>query len=157
MHFPIIQLLDEPLNEDNAMKESWLAEDEDVLDESDYLSGPYDAEARKKEIGTYLPKLFEGIATVDPEKEVITFLDRETISATLRKDVLGTLADLTDYAKTAPVDRIWYRIRCAGNRFRESRAIFFHHFGETSGRFFENAADHAGKTLYIGTIISAHC
>lgn len=155
--FNIIQLQKEPLNEDNALTEIDINEDSLVCSESDYLRGTVDDDIRRDIIHRDLPGLFEGIATVDPEKETVTFLSRDTIRQTLRKEMAAVAARLMAEATKEEPNMFFWKVRQAGKRFRGCRDMFHIDCPELSGQFFEDAESRHGKTYHVGAIISAHC
>ena len=155
--FNIIQLLKEPLNEDNALTENDINDDDLICSESDYLRGTVDDDIRRDIIRRELPWIFEGIATVDPEKETVTFLSRNTIRQTLRKEMAAVAACLMDAAAKEEPNMFFWKVRKAGERFRECQDMFHIDYPELSGQFFEDAESRHRKTYHIGTIISAHC
>lgn len=156
-NFNIIQLQKEPLNEDNALTEIDINEDSLVCSESDYLRGTVDDDVRRDIIRRVLPGLFKGIATVDPEKETVTFLSRDTIRQTLRKEMAAVAARLMKEAAKEEPNMFFWKVRQAGKRFRGYRGMFYIDYPELSGQFFEDAESRHGMTFYVGAIISAHC
>lgn len=83
MHFPIIKI--EPID---LAREGWDIdlnyEDSCLNEHTDYYGDIYPPEARQRVIESkWLKELLEGIATIDTDKETITFLDKATIQNTL--------------------------------------------------------------------------
>lgn len=155
--FNIIQLQKEPLNEDNALTEEDINKNNLVCSESDYLRGTVDNDVRRDIIRRELPGLFEGIATVDPEKETVTFLSRDTIRQTLQREIATVTARLMEEATKEEPNMFFRKVRLAGERFRGCQDMFHIDYPELSGQFFQDAEDRHGMTYYVGAIISAHC
>lgn len=157
MHFPIIELKDQPIPADERMSESELYDDSCVNYFTDYFGEEYTEAERKEYIKSWaLPKLLEGVAMVDVTHEAIIFLDADTIRASIDKKMLEIAAMIQNKI-------------LKGERFRPNDLGYeadywrdymelFHYEGccHTSGNLVSDAVWYAGKTLYIGAIFDAH-
>lgn len=158
MHFPIIQLDTVPLSE---MKYPHTYDDATILAETDYVGDEYNSEHRKHFIRDILPNSFEGIATVDPEAETITFLDKDTIKHTILnyfKECVSNIKKHIDDVefRDKAVWNVGYAFREFGKYYKSYYYLFFHNgYAQTSIEFLEDYACHP-KVMYIGHIIDAH-
>lgn len=96
MHFPIIKI--EPID---RLRVDWdwdLDHEDGCLNEhSDYYGTIYSPEDRRKVIESkWLKELLDGIATIDTEKETITYLDKRTIQNTLNDYYLQAVSELSE-------------------------------------------------------------
>lgn len=154
MHFPIIKI--EPID---LAREDWDIglgyEDATLNEHTDYYGELYSPEDRKAVIESkWFKELFAGIATIDTEKETITFLDRGTIEKTLQDYYLEAAKSLYYEAQKERVSG--YSFRSAGERFRDFYPLFVEGYGMTSLQFVENAPYRTGQTVQIGNIFDAH-
>lgn len=154
MHFPIIKI--EPID---LPREDWdidLDYEDCTLNEfADYYGEMYTEEERRRVIeAKWLKDLFEGIATIDTEKETITFLDLPTIKNTLAEYYNDETRRLYELAQTGQCSG--YDLRSAGNHWRGYYELFVVDYGQTSMQFIEDATYRAGKTWQIGNIFDAH-
>ena len=154
MHFPIIKI--EPID---LPKEAWSTDldyDDWTLNEhTDYYGDIYNAEERKQVIkSNWLKELFDGIATIDTERETITFLDKQTIRNTLYDYYIQKVQELSEAASQQKLSG--YNFRDAGYRFRGFYTLFMEGYGKTSLQFVEDAQYYAGETWQIGNIFDAH-
>lgn len=154
MHFPIIKI--EPID---LAREDWDIdldyEDACLNEHTDYYGELYDPEARREVIeSVWFKKLLKGIATIDTEKETITFLDKETIQNTLDDYYAQTARELCEAASKQKVSGWDFLV--AGSRFRGFYTLFMEDYGKTSLQFVEDARYYAGETRQIGNIFDAH-
>lgn len=154
MHFPIIKI--EPID---LPREDWDIdlnyEDGTLLEYTDYFGELYTEDKRRRVIESeWLKELLYGIATVDEEKETITFLDAQTIRNTLAEYFNDETRKLYELAQTGECSG--YDIRKAGTHFRDFYTLFVDDYGKTSLDFVEDAVYHAGETCRIGNIFDAH-
>ena len=154
MHFPIIKL--ESLG---TAREDWdidLGYEDSCLNEhTDYYGEIYSPESRREVIESdWLKELLEGIATIDTEKETITFLDKATIQNTLYDYYVQAARELYEGASKQRVSG--WNFREAGSRFRGFYTLFMEDYGQTSMSFVEHAHYYAGETRQIGNIFDAH-
>ena len=158
MHFPIIVIekLDTPI-------EDWVLsldyEDRCLLEHTDYYGDMYLPEDRKAVIESdWLKNLFDGIATVNPNAETITFLDEKTICHTIREWFVNEAEHLSHMAKAGRVSA--FDFRYAGEHWRDFFTLFYNctesEYGQTSMDFIENSVYLAGQTVRIGNIFDAH-
>ena len=154
MHFPIIKI--EPID---LARDGWDIdlnyEDSCLNEHTDYYGDIYPPEARRRVIESkWLKELLEGIATIDTEKETITFLDKATIQNTLYDYYLQQAETLFKEAGKQLIRG--YDFRSAGERFRDFDTLFVDDYGKTSLQFVEDAQYYAGETRQIGNIFDAH-
>lgn len=154
MHFPIIKI-----EHINLAREDWDIElnyeDSCLNEHTDYYGDIYSPEARRRVIESkWLKELLEGIATIDTEKETITFLDKTTIQNTLYEYYLQQAKILFEEAEKHLIRG--YDFRSAGERFRDFDTLFADDYGKTSLQFVEDAQYYAGETRQIGNIFDAH-
>lgn len=155
MHFPIIQLSEQPLE-----KKDWITtvsmEDDCIINRyTDYIGDRYTEEERYDMIKNHLPYLFNGIASVDIKNQTITFLSKEKIKKTLEKEVEKILDAINSYQKERGVS--FFPFRYHGAHFRMcDTLLWFDGCAYTSASFMEDAVYYEGKTLYIGAIYDAH-
>lgn len=156
MHFAIISI--ESLQTDRAdWTDNLDYEDETLNANADYFGEMYSAEDRKRYIqGSSLARLLDGIATVDAEKETITFLDADTINKTIQDYFRDKVQELADKALLSGWD-----FRNAGREWRDFDTMFWNNlewcgYGQTSVGFVESAPYFAGKTVAIGNIFDGH-
>ena len=154
MHFPIIKL--EPID---LPREDWDIdlnyEDCCLNRHTDYYGDIYNEEDRRKVITSdWFRELLDGIATIDTEKETITYCDKETIQNTLYDYYLQQAQDLFEQAGQQQISG--YDFRCAGTKFRRFDTLFVEDYGMTSLDFVEDAIYYAGETRQIGNIFDAH-
>lgn len=154
MHFPIIKL--EPID---LAREDWdmdLGYEDGCLNEyTDYYGEIYSPEDRRAVIESkWLKELLDGIATIDTEKETITYLDKQTIQNTLDDYYLQKATELFEKAGQQRIRG--YDFRSAGERFRDFYTLFVEDYGKTSLSFVEDALYYAGETRQIGNIFDAH-
>lgn len=154
MHFPIIKI--EPIG---LAREDWELdlgyEDACLNEHTDYYGDIYSPEDRREVIESeWLKELLEGIATIDTEKETITFLDKATIQNTLYDYYLQSAKELLVLASKQKA--YGYDFRDTGSRFRGFDTLFMEGYGQTSLDFVENAQYYAGETRQIGNIFDAH-
>ena len=154
MHFPIIKI--EPIDLPRGDWDVDLNYEDSCLNENaDYYGEIYPADWRREVIESdWLRELLDGIATIDTEKETITFLDEQTIQNTLYDYYFQTARDL--FAKAGDSCVSGYDFRNAGKRFRGFYTLFVEDYGKTSLQFVEDAVYYAGKTRQIGNIFDAH-
>lgn len=154
MHFPIIKI------ESIALaREDWdidLSYEDSCLNEhTDYYGEIYSPEDRREVIeSNWLKEMLDGIATIDTEKETITYLDKQTIQNTLYDYYLQKATELFEKAGQQRISG--YNFRSAGERFRDCYTLFVEDFGKTSLDFVEDALYYAGETRQIGNIFDAH-
>lgn len=154
MHFPIIKI--EPID---LAREDWDIhldyEDACLNEHADYYGELYSEEDRREVIESeWFKKMLEGIATIDTEKETITFLDKRTIQNALNDHYLQSAKELLERANQQRVSG--YNFRSAGSRFRGFYTLFVEDYGKTSLEFVEDAQYYAGETRQIGNIFDAH-
>ena len=154
MHFPIIKL--ESLGTARADWDTDLDYEDVTLNyHTDYYGEMYSDAKRESVIRSkWLKELFEGLATIDEEKETITFLDKATILNTLHDYYIKTARELLERAERQQLSA--YEFREAGRHFRDYYSLFVHDYGKTSMSFVEDAQYYAGETLQIGNIFDAH-
>lgn len=158
MHFPIIQLDTVPLSE---MKYPHTFDDATILAETDYVGDEYNSEDRKHFIQDVLPGFFEGIATVDPEAETITFLDKDIIKRTIIshfKECISIIENKLDKVEftNEPVWQVGHKLRMSGKYYKTEWLFYHQGYAQTSMDFIEDYVYHP-KVMYIGHIIDAHC
>ena len=159
MHFPIIEIKDKPVKKDERMSYCALCDDSCINYNTDYVGDEYDDDQRARLFDAeYLPKFFDGIATVDASNESITFLDDDTIRNTfdveIRKAIDSLYKNKSKYGGCVKPDDLAY----IGNYWRGFDMLFFcDGAADTSGGFISYARYYAGKTLYIGNVFDAHC
>lgn len=154
MHFPIIKI--ESLG---TAREDWdinLSYEDACLNEhTDYYGDIYSPEERRDVIKSdWLKELLDGIATIDTEKETITFCDLLTIKNTLYDYYTQKAQELSEAASRQELRG--YDFREAGYRFRGFNTLFVDDIGKTSLDFVEDAVYYAGETRQIGNIFDAH-
>mgnify|MGYP007069845489 CR=1 FL=1 len=154
MHFPIIKI--EPID---LAREAWDFDldygDECLNEHTDYYGEIYNDEDRRDVITSdWLRELLDGIATIDTEKETITFLDKQTILNTLNDYYLEQAKTLFEKAAQQRISRDDFRK--AGERFRDFNTLFVEDYGKTSLDFVGDAEYNAGETVQIGNIFDAH-
>lgn len=154
MHFPIIKI--EPID---LAREDWDIdlnyEDSCLNEHTDYYGTIYPPEARRRVIESkWLKELLEGIATIDTEKETITYLDKATIQNTLYDYYVQAARELCIGASEQRVSG--WNFRNAGESFRDFDTLFVEDYGKTSLQFVEDAQYYAGETRQIGNIFDAH-
>ena len=98
--------------------------------------------------------MLDGIATIDTEKETITYLDKRTIQNTLNDYYLQAVSELSEIAAQRRISG--YSFCSAGTRFRDFYTLFVEDYGKTSLDFVEDALYYAGETRQIGNIFDAH-
>jgi len=155
MHFPIIKLEDP--NTDKSDWETGLDYEDSVLVENtDYFGEMYSPEDRKAVIKSeWMKDLFDGIATINTEKETITFHDLKTIKATIKKYFDEEALRLSSLAEKGELSG--FELRCAGKNWRDYWVLFVTNYGMTSMQLIENAAPfYARATFNIGNIFDAH-
>lgn len=155
MHFPIIAI--ESLETEKADFTEELNYDDSTLNRyCDYYGEKYDEEERERVIKSEgLKKLFEDIATIDEEKETITFLDEDTIRGTIRKYLIELTERLHDDALKGEL--MVFDLRWAAKEYKEySMLFYFNGYGQTSFEYIEDAPFYARKTFKIGNIFDAH-
>ena len=157
MHFQIIQLDTIPIEQ---MKYPHTFDDATILAETDYVGDEYNSEDRKNFIKDILPNFFEGIATVDPEAETITFLDKDTIKKTILEhfkeciSIIERHADDIEFRDKA-VWHVGHAFRTFGKYYKFHYLFYHQGYAQTSMDFIEDYAYHP-KVMYIGHIIDAH-
>lgn len=154
MHFPIIKL--EPID---LAREDWdrdLGYEDSTLNMwTDYYGQIYRDRERESVIKSeWLKKLLDGVATIDTEKETITFLDAGTIRQTFREYLLELTTRLHEEAERGELRG--FELRYATVEYKEYDTMFYIECGYTCYEFIENAAWHAGETWRIGNIFDAH-
>lgn len=159
MHFPIIAIekLDTPI-------ENWVKsldyEDQCLLEHTDYYGNMYLPEERKAVIESdWLKNLFDGIATINPNAETITFRDADKIEETIQTWFVNETAHLSYLAHAGECRA--YDLRSAGEHFRGNWTLFYDctdscEIGLTSMDFIEDSVCFAGQTVRIGNIFDAH-
>lgn len=160
MHFPIIAIekLDTPVA---GWTLSLDYEDSCLLAHTDYYGDIYLPEQRKEVIESdWLKNLFDGIATINPNAETITFFDAKTIENTIR-DVLNDKAKEL-YLMARKGNLRGFDLRYAGYHWRDFFTLFYNgtgtyaDYGQTSMDFVEDSVYLAGQTVRIGNIFDAH-
>lgn len=173
MHFPIITI--ESLETEKADFMTDFDYEDPVLNaNTDYYGIKYCEEKRRDVINSdWLSNLLKGYATIDTEKETITFLDADTIRANFTKYIRDLAQKLVDEMNAelgkekASCSFLGYKFRNAGEEYRGYDAdgkiadwgystFFYDGYGMTSFAFIENAIWHAGETVKIGNIFDAH-
>lgn len=155
MHFPIIAI--ESLETDRADWKRDLGYEDSALNEhTDYYGEMYSEVERRRYIKSgHLAKLLDGIATVDTERETITFLDADTINKTIQDYFQSKAKELTAQSFLSG-----WAFKNVGFYWRGSSTMFFkcfeYQYGQTSVDFVEAAPYHAGETVQIGNIFDAH-
>lgn len=154
MHFPIIKL--EPID---LAREDWdidLGYEDSCLNENtDYYGELYRPAERREVIESgWLKELLDGIATIDTEKETITFCDLLTIKNTLYDYYIEKVQELSEMASQQRLSG--WDFRDAGKHFRGFYTIFVEDYAKTSMSFVEDAQYYAGETRQIGNIFDAH-
>lgn len=155
MHFPIIAI--ESLETERAdFIEELNYEDSTPNRYCDYYGEKYDEEEREKAIkSSWLKKLFEGIATIDEEKETITFLDEESVRGTIRNYLIQLTENLHSDAEKGELTV--FDLRWAAKEYKGFSTLFYADgYGHTSFEYIEDAPYCAGKTFKIGNIFDAH-
>jgi len=155
MHFPLIRLeeIDRPV-EDWDVNVDY--DDARILEHTDYCGEIYSEEERKRVINSeWLSELFDGIATLDKEKETITFLNPDTIETTLSNYYIHLTSDLHIEALKKKVKA--YNLYSAANYYKDCWSLFnIGEWWQTSMDFMDDAHWHAGETWRIGNIFDAH-
>lgn len=154
MHFPIIKI--EPIG---LARENWdidLGYEDSTLNMwTDYYGEIYNDRDRELVIKSeWFQQLLAGIATVDTEKETITFLDADTIRQTFREYLLDLTARLHEKAERGELHG--FELRYSTVEYKENNAMFYIDWGYTGFEFIEDAVYHAGETWQIGNIFDAH-
>lgn len=154
MHFPIIEILGE--GEERGYSIHGMYEDTTLNYFTDYFGEPYSKTEREDVINSGLfADFFKGIATVDPEKETITFLSRETIVGTLHDYYVNLVNNLA--APATSISELFSELRFAGEYYKgDSMMFIFAGAGKSSMQFIEDAPHLAGQTFKIGEIYDAH-
>lgn len=154
MHFPIIKL--ESLETEKADFETSLDYEDSTLNMwTDYYGELYTDSEREKVIkSNWLKEIFDGVATVDTEKETVTFLDSGTIRQTFREYLLELTTKLHEEAERGELRG--FELRYATVEYKEFDAMFYIDCGYTCFELIENAEWHAGETWKIGNIFDAH-
>ena len=125
MHFPIITLYNcKPTASELHTTPSGMYEDRTISYNTDYFGEEYTKEQRDKLLHSdYLKKFFDGIATVNPGKGTITFLDADTIRNTLADYASKQLDALKERLESRKL-RL-YDFRSAGDDFRGGDYMFW--------------------------------
>lgn len=154
MHFPIIEILGEGEWRGYSMQDMY--DDATINYFTDYFDEPYSKKEREDVINSGIfADFFKGVATVDPEKETITFLSRETIVGTLHDYYVNLVNNLA--APATSVSELFSELRFAGQYYKGDKMMFmFAGYGRTSMQFIEDAPLLAGQTFKIGEIYDAH-
>lgn len=155
MHFPIIAI--ESLETERADFMKDLPYDDPTFNRwCDYYGELYDEERRKDVIKSdWLKSMFDGIATIDVEKETITFLDKETIDKTIREYLINLTGEL--HGKAHEGKLCVFDLRFAAKEYKGHCTLFCKdNYGQTSLEFMEDASWSAGETVKIGNVFDAH-
>ena len=155
MHFDIICL--EPFG---SKREDWAEpdamEDPVLIANTDYIGYRHSDHDRKMTIKSkWFKTLVSPYATIDTEKETITFLDRETI----RKNFQDYLIEVTEKLHEQALERklSGFEFRFAGREWKGYPTLFYMDgCGRTNFEMFEYAEWYADQTYQIGYIYDAH-
>lgn len=155
MHFSIISLEDPSVDKADFLRELPF-EDPTIEAFTDYYGDRYNASKREDVIKSWwLPKLFEGIATIDTENETITFLDEDTIRMTLKDYLRECVEKINERFEDGKLD--FFEFREIGRHYKGADTMFYlDDHAETSADFMEDAIYRAGKSYKIGHIFDAH-
>lgn len=154
-HAAIVELQPYKIYKYNWVKQDVLNEDIGIQYHADYIGDCYSTRDRKAFINNDLPKLFEGIATVDTKKETITFLSEKEIEDTIKKEIAKAVSFIQ--RNIALGDKTFFNFRYAGRWFRQDYTIIWSDLASyTSAQFMEDAKYKAGETLYIGAVYDYH-
>lgn len=154
MHFPIIILENPETDVDNW--QTVLDGDACIESHTDYTGDLYNEQERKDAINSpWFSGMLDGFATLDTEKETITFFDQEKCKRRFNdymEYVTGNLYKLAQEHKLNVYD-----LKDAGDFYKDYWFLFVvESFAETSFEFIYNAQWRAGKTYRIGNIFDAH-
>lgn len=155
MHFPIVEILSD--GEKKGQFSHIFDEGDTTINYfTDYAGEKYRKAERDYLIhGDNFADFFEGIANVDPEKETITFLSKETIVGTLHDYYVNLVNNLA--APATSVSELFSELRFAGEYYKNDSMMFiFAGYGKSSMQFIEDAPYLAGQTFKIGEIYDAH-
>ena len=156
MHFPIIEITETKLPENEWASMYSMCEDACIEYETDYIGDPYNKEERQEALKGHITEMFEGVADINYEEESLTFKSREEIITALLKAKRDALDEVLD--KINKGYHLFYDFRAAGKLFRGNCSLFWYAGGaQTSAQFIEDAPWFAGKTMYFGNILDAHC
>lgn len=154
MHIPIIAIEKIDTSVEDLLTD--LGYEDDVLNYyTDYYGDIYSAEDRKEVINSdWLKSFLKGIATVDSEKETITFLDADTIQNTQREYLKRHTEEMYNRACSGEL-KMW-EYRHSTDEYDDYSCMFYHDYGKTAYMFIEDAHYFAGQTVRIGNIFDAH-
>lgn len=154
MHFPII-VIEEAYTKKADFIDTIDYEDGTLNHYTDYYGEEYTSEERKNVIKSkWLKELFSGIATIDVKRETITFLDADTIKATICQYMVDLTKRLHEQAENGEMS--CFQFRWAGVEYKGCSAMFYKGCGFTSFQFIEDAPYYAGQTYKFGNIFDAH-
>lgn len=155
MHFPII-ILEKPDTDVDNWDIDVPTNDACIESHTDYTGGLYDKQERNDVINSpWLRDLLDGYATLDTEKETITFLDKDMCDRRFKDYLEDFTKDLYEKAQERTLDH--YDLIDLVENYKGYWCLFVvETFCETSLRFVDYAKWRAGKTYRIGNIVDAH-
>ena len=154
-HAAIVELQPYKIYKYNWVEPDVLNEDIGIQYHADYVGDIFSNKDRKSFIKNDLPELLEGIATVDPVRETITFLSAKEIEDTVKKEIAKAVSFIQ--RNIAMGDKTFFNFRYAGKWFRQDYTIIWSELASyTSAQFIEDAKYKEGETMYIGAIYDYH-
>lgn len=151
--FWVIQISAEPVNEDNRLGYSLLWEDPIYNEKSDYDNDPVPFREAVESIRNEL----KSFATVNAKKRTITLLDKETVKAEYLKRIEKAMDRFREDFAKGQFTMAEFHLR---NGVREVgiEDLFHDRYCKTfSAVITEYLAGYLPQTVYIGSILSAHC
>ena len=154
-HAAIVELQPYKVNKDDWVDQNYMLNDPGIQYHTEYVGDCFSDNERKEYIKKDLVELFSGIATIDTEKETITFLTEEEITETVMKEIQHAISKIRSGFSLGS-DSFYY-FRFYGRWFRQDYTIIWSELSSyTSAQFIEDAKYKAGETYYIGAVYDYH-
>lgn len=155
MHFPIIKLSSDIADANERIDHYDFLEDSLVQYHCDYWGEDVPEDDRERYL-ILLKSVFRGLARVDVGLGTIEFFSKEEILGTLRANYASLLEKLASRLNEGYMEL--FHLRQSGFWYNDYQIIFcIDGCTHTSGQFIEDCHYYAGRTLYIGNMLDAHC
>lgn len=151
--FYVVQISQEPITEDNRLIYEHIWNDPLYQERSDYDNNPIPFH----EASEILSGEMKGFADIDREKRTLTFLDKETVAAEYLRRVNNAIRLFEENFDKGRYTTAEYYLR-TGVRDIGIEEIFYDHYCKTTSAIItEYLAGNLPQTVYIGSVLSAHC
>lgn len=152
-HFKLIQLLKEPADEDNRLRDYEINDDSRLREESD----GWDEEPLEEAIDSVECYLKE-IGTVDKKKKTFTFFDKQTVKDKYIASMKSVFANWKKKINGGKIDLAEYQLRIGVKEACYIDDLFYYdgYIHYASALIADYLAGYIPETMHIGTVFNCH-